>query len=407
MTDQFSLTAGGVTYTGFPDGLVSRGLDRCASHFELTVPERFLAGPTPLPLAQYTPVVIRSAGTLMLTGYIDQYDVSFGLSEHTSKIAGRSKTAQLVDCTPDIQSGQYQGYTMAAIAQSVCAIFGITCKVQTDLANVALADSTLERGETAFTFLDRLATLCGVLLCDDETGALVLTMAGATRATGRLVQGVDGGIVAARLTMDGERRFSTYILKGQSGIKVAAGASNWDALDGGGDDDSDTSDQTTPQTAEVETQQRAVANDPGVPLYRPKVIIAEAQLDQAQLQIRANWQRSYAYGQSLKATATVNGWRQPDGTLWQVNQLVPVTSPFLGADEDLLELGVDWRFSMNDGPTTEITVGPVEGAIPSPSLLKRTRRKKRRKGRASVDWSALSGVSDGGASTADIGTTIT
>jgi prophage tail gpP-like protein len=380
------LVAAGVSYTGWSEVNIERGLDACCSRFTLTCPERFLPQTAPLPLKKFTPCVLRYNGVTLLTGYIFSYKASFSPSAHDAVITGRSLTAQLVDCTPDIPAGQYQGYTLAAIAAAVCAIFGLSAKTETDLAGSALADATLERGETAFAFIDRLATICGVLAYDDETGALVLGNAGASRATGALVQGHN--IESGSVEDNGEEEFSIYIAKGQSGIAAAAGASGFPS--GAGDaeagDDSVTA-LTAPPVGAVLTQQRATAIDPSVPIYRPKVILAEGQLTQAQLQLRANWQRSYHYGQALKANATVPGWVQPDGTPWQINTIVPVDAPALAANEDLLILKVNYRYTLGSGRQTEISIGPVDGAIPSPSLLKNRRR--RRNGGTALQWSGV------------------
>ncbi len=384
------LVAGGVAYTGWETIEIERGIDACASHFNVTCPERFLGNGLPVPLAPFTPVQLRLKGQIILTGYVFAYDAQFSPGQRRASISGRSLTAQLVDCSPDIPAGQYQGYSLAAIANSLCQLFGLKAKIQTNLASAALADATLERAETAFRFIDRLATICGVLAFDDESGALVLANAGASRASGTFIEG--GNIVSARLQNDCAERYSTYIVKGQSGICAAAGASGFPSGAGaaGAADDASPS-LVTPPTGAVQTQQRAVANDPGVPLYRPKIIIAEGQLDQAQLQLRANWQRAYAYGKSLAATFTVPGWTQPDGGFWRINEMATANSPTLGIDEDLLILKTAFRYSGRDGYLTEITIGPVEGAIPSPSLLRQRRRKRGRhaRGKGGFDFSAL------------------
>jgi prophage tail gpP-like protein len=368
-----TVIAGGTAYTGWSEVSVSRGLDRCASHVEVTVTERLLGQPAIVPLAPYTPIVVKYGTETVLSGFVDQYNAEFDADGHGARIVGRSKTGQLIDCMPDIKAGQFLGYSLAAIAKSLGAIFNVSVIVQTTLADAPVADATMERCETAFRFLDRLCAVAGVLPCDDETGALVLTTAGTARASGTLVQGKT--IMRGRFMANGERRFSQYIVKGQRGIAAAAGASGFVTKGTSGfapgPDGSVTigQSQATPHVGVVLTQQRAVALDAKVPLYRPHVTMAESQLDQAQIQLRANWQRSYAYGHSLKAVITVVGWVQPDGTLWQINNLVTVTSSFLGLDEDVLILALDFRFSLDDGHTTDITVGPIEGAMPSPNLL--------------------------------------
>jgi prophage tail gpP-like protein len=76
-----------------------------------------------------------------------------------------------------------------------------------------------------------------------------------------------------------------------------------------------------PPAGTVQTQQRAEAVDIGVPRYRPRVTMAESQLDVAGMQLRANWQRNFAFGHATEANVTVPGWRQPDGTLWRINRM--------------------------------------------------------------------------------------
>jgi prophage tail gpP-like protein len=401
MSDVITLVANGKEYSGWTEIECGRGLDRCASSFDIALTEKWLNGATakPIQLLPYTAVQVYLGKDLVLTGISDGYCPGFSGSSHAVKISGRSKTAQLVDCTPDIASGQFSGYSLAAIAQSICGIFSIEAVIQTALAlgqagtlgqaNQSLVDpqnapagpltdATLERGESAFTFLDRLATVAGVLLTDDEQGRLVLTTAGSARASGGLVQGRN--IEAASAMLNGAVRFSQYIVKGQCGVGGAIGASGWSDT---GDDD-----QVTPSVGEVQTEQRAVATDSGVPVYRPKVIIAESQLNQTQLQLRANWEKQYALGKASRASVTVKGWRQPNGTLWKINQIVSCNIPFLAVQQDLLILSIAYKQSLNGGKTTVLEVGPVAGATPNPNLLKRSKRGK--KGGGGAIWDGVS-----------------
>jgi prophage tail gpP-like protein len=55
---------------------------------------------------------------------------------------------------------------------------------------------------------------------------------------------------------------------------------------------------------------------------------------------------------SVRASVTVAGWRQHGtrGPLWDVNLLVPVVSPWLGIDRDLLISSVEFR--KDDGGST-------------------------------------------------------
>ncbi len=103
------------------------------------------------------------------------------------------------------------------------------------------------------------------------------------------------------------------------------------------------------------------------------------------MQARANWERNYVFGRATEAEITVVGWRQDDGALWRINQLVSVTCPWLAIDQDLLIAGV--AFHLNEGGRiTVLRVGPVEGYTPDPGQVKlHCRRGKKGKTAPAMD----------------------
>jgi prophage tail gpP-like protein len=359
-----TLTVDGKVYAGWTELRVSRGLDRCATDFDISVSERWGATDLAWPIKPYSECVVSIGPDPVMTGYVDAYDPMLDHNTHRVRIRGRSRTEDLVDCTPDIQSGQFAGYTLEAIVRSICALFKIDVVVQTDGAAGVIADAKLERSETAWTFIERLCRLAAVLATDDPQGRLVLTRAGATRASGRLVQGEN--ILRAQALTNVSRRFSDYIVKGQHGIGGATGGGlDLSALVGPGP-----AAYSGKSGGAVQTGQAARSHDAGVPRYRPHVTIAESQLSQAGMQLRADWQRAYAYGRAVKLHIDVQGWRQPDGSLWTLNQLVPVTSSYLGVDMDLLAVEVEYRLDDRGGRVTRLMLGPIEGYTPDPGQVK-------------------------------------
>jgi prophage tail gpP-like protein len=390
--DVLTLLIGGVPYSGWTEIRVSRGLTKCVTDFDIAVSERWSGQDEPWKILPFVPCQIMMGDDPLLTGYVDVYSPQITATSHAVRVKGRSKTQDLVECSPDIPSGQFSGYALAAIARSLCALFGIGVIVQTDQANQVVANAQIERCETAWTFLERLCRLAGVLATDDANGNLVLTVAGATRSSGRLVEGET--MRTAQATLSSAKRFSDYIVKGQARIG-GGGGGTIDSYGGLGGIAATT--PTAPSGA-VQTQMRGTAHDSSVPRYRPHVSIAESQLSPAQMQERANWQMIYAYGQSTKATIGVQGWRQPDGTLWAINQMIGVTSKTLGVDQDLLV--VETKFALDDrgGHITELLVGPVEGYTPDPGQVK-LRKKRGRKGRgggSGVNWTGFGGSAAGG-----------
>jgi prophage tail gpP-like protein len=367
--DIVTLTINGRAYSGWKSLRVSRGIDRCVSDFHFEVSERWTGQATPWQILPFAQCVIAIDGQPILTGYVDDYAPKLGPTEHATEITGRSKTMDLVDCTPDIPSGQFSGYSMAAIARSIAGLFNIGVVQLADAASTTFADAQFERCETAFTFLERLGRLCGVLLSDDEQGRLVLTTAGGAQASGQLIEGQN--IKRASATISSRHRFSDYIVKGQHSLGVG-GAETWGGAGG-------PSTVAAVPAGVVQTQMQATSHDGDVPRYRPRVVLAESQLTQAGMQLRANWLKQAAFGKSIAASITVAGWRQPDGTLWTVNQMVNVTSAALGVDQDLLIARVEFGLSASEGRITTLTVGPVQGFTPDPGQV---RLRKKRGGKA-------------------------
>ena len=384
--DLIGLTVAGRRYVGWTQARVSRGVDRCASDFDIEVTEAWANDSKPWQIAPFDPCTIQVGNntdgwTNVLTGYVESYDPQFNGTQHTVRVRGRSKTGDLIECTPDIASGQFIGYTVAAIVKSICALFSIGVVIETDGANVVVANTNIERCETAFTFIERLCRLAGVLATDDPDGNLVLTRAGSSNANGRLIQG--DNLLDARARLDVRHMFSDYIVKGQSGIGSGAVGSNWNGFGGGGSGPAPT------QGAKVITGGHASVHDDRVPRYRPKVTIAETQLTPDGMQARANWQKNFAFGQATKLFWTLPGWRQPDGSLWRINQLVPVTSSYMSVDQDLL--AARWQISLDDrgGHLTTLELGPIEGYTPDPGQVKLHRGRKGKKGHGGIDWGSF------------------
>ena len=138
----------------------------------------------------------------VLTGYIDNYLPEVEADRHAVRVTGRSKTEDIVDCTPDIAGGQFAGYKLDAIARAIAGLFKIDVVVQTDVGE-PFPDATIERHETGFAFLERLCRLRSVLATDDEQGRLVLTRAGSDRAHDALLQGPGGNVQWASAVITG------------------------------------------------------------------------------------------------------------------------------------------------------------------------------------------------------------
>jgi prophage tail gpP-like protein len=157
-------------------------------------------------------------------------------------------------------------------------------------------------GETAFSFLERLARQRGIKLHDNEHGNLI----GDDPAQG-------GGQTST--LEEGKNIWSI--------VTVTRDDTVFSRLDAIGQQKGD--DNVFGKSA---SQVRATATDPAVQRYRPLMIIAEEPSNQADLQSRVNREIEERRWTAVQVQATVQGWIKPGGGLWQVGEYVDLKAPW-------------------------------------------------------------------------------
>jgi prophage tail gpP-like protein len=343
-----SLQIEGMNYAGWHAVSVQRGLEQAAGTFSASVSERWGGRTERWVIRPGSRCAVLLDGEMVLTGYVDSYGPSFDAGSHSVEISGRSATADLVDCAAIVSGGQFKQLTLLEIAERLLAPFGLSVELTDviDLVLGPLADVQIQQGETCHAVIERLCRLQGLLVCDGPGGTLRLTRAGRRRAQGALVQGEN--ILSASATLDVSERHSEYTVKGQR-------ANTDDRIE------SDPEFVGPPEPSGARMAPRLVAPasgagatvracvgiaaDAGIGRYRPFLVTAETQADDAACGRRAEWEARRRAGLSVRASVTVAGWRQGGdrGPLWDTNLLVPVVSPWLGIDRTLLISSVEFR----------------------------------------------------------------
>lgn len=356
MTDPVRMIVDGKVYAGWTDMRVSRGLDRCCADFTLSVGPRWPGLTADWLVLPFAAIEIALGDDTVLTGYADRFMPEISATSRDAKVSGRSKTCDLVDCTPEIGGTEFRRSTLPAVCRALCAPFKIEVVEAVDCGGT-FALEAMERGDTAWQTIERLCRMRGVLACDDGRGRLVLTRAvPETRASGALVQGEN--VLTAQARLDGGKRFSRYIVLSQQPSAAA--------LDREGDGDADDEAPEERPGGGASPAIGATAEDPDVPRYRPRVIRAEGNGGAADAQARARWAAATARAKSVTADVTVQGWRQPDGRLWQAGEIVPVRIPYLALDRDMAVLEVSYLLGVKAGRTTELVLTPPEALLPEP-----------------------------------------
>jgi prophage tail gpP-like protein len=315
---------------------VNRSLEQAASTFECMLSEQAPGRIMPELFLPGSPCTITLGLDVVLSGYIDTYAPEFAGDSHTVTISGRSRTADFVDASAVVPGGQFKNLTVLQIAQQLAAPFGIPVTATVDVG-AAIPVVQVQQGETCHALVERLCRLQGLLVSDGPAGGLQLTRAGSDRAATALVQGLN--IWSAHAELSFANRFSEYTVKGQRP----------------GSDDAQPTD-----ASEV----TGSASDSIVSRFRPYLLTAEAIVDPAGAQSRAEWEARRRAGQAVSAEISVAGWRQADGSLWQVNQLVPVYAPWLGLDQDLLVSQVEFTSDAHAGTVTTLTLVLPDAFLP-------------------------------------------
>lgn len=327
----------GTRFSGWTSVRVTRGLDRAAADFNVEVTERWPRQDQPWIIAPGAACRVLLDGDVVIDGHVDSYAPSFSASSHMVAITGRSKTADLVDCSVRVPGGQFRGYDLAQVARALAAPFGIPVRVEVGDLGAPFEDVQVQQGETGWELIERLCRLRSVLATDGPDGALVLTRAGAARAAA-ITDGADGTILEGSASLTLAERFSEYTVLGQQ------------------------------SAADAETSAQAIgrARDLVVPRYRPRILIAEGAVDNRAATVRARWEAAVRTGRSTQADITVQGWFDADGARWDTNRLTHVRSPWLGLDRDLLITEVTYTLS-DQGSLCRMTLVPPEAFREEPS----------------------------------------
>lgn len=355
-----TLSAGGHDYGGWKDVSISAGLERQARDFTVSITWKWPGGgDVPVRIRQGEAVEVRIGQDLLLTGYVFSTPIRYDGQSITLSIAGRSKTADLVDCAAINTPGQWRGQSVQKIVEALAGEYGIKV-VNESAVTLGLDDHSIEPGETAFESIDRLLTLSRLFSTDDGRGRLVIASPGtAGRAVDKLEMGEN--ILEGDAALDFSNVFSEYITRGQrSGSDESFGV--------------------------AATEVEAALVDERVTRRRVKVIHQSGQMTAKLANDRVLWERANAISKALAIHYTVQGWRQSNGQLWRHNMIVTVVDPLIGLERDMLISEISYELS-ESGTLTKMTVAPPDGFLPEPNDA--YERRKLKKGKATDNFEYL------------------
>ncbi|WP_338523371.1 hypothetical protein NUH87_26835 [Pseudomonas batumici] len=343
--DDLTITSGGLTITGWTDVRVTRGIERLPSDFSIGMTEIYPGEFGQIVLEPGDACQVRLGDDPVVTGYIDHYVPGISAGDHSIRISGRSKCADLVDCAAEWPGGQITNQTVLGIAQRLASVYGGSgIPVATDVKELPiLPQVNLMLGESAFEIIERMARFSAVLAYDLPDGSLFLSQAGARSAASGFAEGVN--VQSAYIDFSADFTYSDY----NAYIQSVDAFTDLGQLG----------------------NKLYTSKDINVKRHRVMVIISEGGGLGNDIAIkRADWEAARRFGRSKVVRVTTDTWRDSSGSLWEPNTLVPVHLPRLKLSNEIM-LIVDVTFIRNDysGTTAELTLMPPAAFLPQPINL--------------------------------------
>jgi prophage tail gpP-like protein len=307
---------------------------------------------SPSPIQPGCEAELLSNGDLLVKGYIEDVERSFDANSHHLSISGKSKGKDAVDNSAVHGTGEFKDKNLLQIANELDK-FGIGFKSDEDLRKITFR---LNNGQTVFKNINRAARQQGLFLYGNADGSISITRHGKKQHTGGIIEGFN--LKAGSSTFTEEGRHSDYIVKGQ----MPAG------------------------TKAENTQVKGEAKDEGVKRYRPKIWIAETAIDKQRAQERAEHMRAASAGESVKASITMQGFRDEGGRIWEAGWLVYTGSPTLLIDQDMAISSVE----LSQDEKSQGSLAKLE--LVHPSALRadkakgKSKKSTKKTGGSSSDW---------------------
>lgn len=368
--NRVSLEVNGVRYEGWKGIRISQGIEQLAGTFSLDVTQKWPDQAVDFPIEPGEACTLKIGEDVMITGYIDVVSEVEGVEDHTIRVEGRDRTGDLVDCSAP--TTEWTGLTFEYIASELIKPYGIELLTQVETsaggyvakkpgkhkapaAKAGKGGGRLPRkagnsGETVHRLLEKLAKIQGVLLVSDRKGGLVVTRAGLNgRTTDKLELGRN-----LKSPINYERSFanlfSEITVKGQAhgatsaGVPVLSGAASVKPV-------------ATVKRSGASAAGSVTVGNKSIQRYRPLVINAEDQADAKRCRDRAEWEAGTREARSRKFVVQVQGWRQSDGSIWEINTLTNLLKHRrVGENEDMLISNIEYTLDLSGGTVCIMTL---------------------------------------------------
>lgn len=318
--------ADGTAYRGWTEATVSASIEDMARSFSFR--QALTDDGLGLDLYAGAAVEVWVDDTPVVSGFVDTIEPEVTDAGKSIVVTGRSATAVLIE-----DSAPLAVVTRVTLAQLVAAYAGPLGLAVIDDARDGRVFARVRPtpGETCSAVILRLAAQRGLLVTDDETGAVRIMRADdPPPASGELRYGVNVLASKGRFTTLGRHR--TYAVRGQSVGEASA-----------------------------ITAGSALVTDPGAPRAGTLAIKPDRPVDAAGARALAEWEAVTRWGQAQEVAITVSGWAQADGRPWVPGETIAAWDPVQRlAGHRWLIVGVEFTVRNGEGRRTALRLQPPE-----------------------------------------------
>lgn len=351
--DTVTITVEGKEWSGWQRVTVTRGLDTVPAVFDLQVTEKF-PHTGDISIRPGVPCVVKIGGEPVITGYVDRYTAAISPNDHTVRITGRSKSADLVDCAayfgapnaaPEDEGYITQGGTTKSIVSALAQPYDVGVQSTAgDGKQIKLF--AIIFGETPWEIIDRITRYSEMIVYDMPDGSLMLSQAG---GGGSMSSGFVLGknIESAEVMFSMDQRFSVY-----EGFAISTGVFEQGGPSGG--------------RGQIP---KAVEHDEAVPRWRKRIIVSEqAAPEEHLIEARTRWEMNRRKGRSMAVNVTADSWRDTGGKLWAPNAMAPISLPVLKLKNETWCIGQIVFVRDEQGQHAQLTLMPKDAFLAEPSV---------------------------------------
>ena len=317
----------GVEYEQYLSATVNISFETLANDFSFTATSN--KGFPPFKKGDEVEMIVD--GEKKCTGYIERVEGNYSADSHAITYSGRDKTADFIDSNIDVL-GDLKDLTLKQLLEKMISNIGSSLKVidtvDPEVFNVAEDIIKCEPGDGCFAKANEFSKKRQVFLTSDGDANIVIANSEPVD-TGSLLQhkinSEGNNVLEASWSLSDEERFNRYSLRSQLdpvGLALVP----------------------SPDIATASNQSGGIILDNEIRAGRQFVATKDKHSSE-ELKKRAEWTKKIRKARGNTYTATIQGYRNFQANLWDVNQLATIEDDFADISRKMMVGSLQFNYS--------------------------------------------------------------